>query len=75
MQAPGTLTAAISIQVVLVEGSSSWSTLQINGTDVVLAAGKTNFLPLSSWRDMRIHSAGAEGAQRDFLLNFQVEVM
>ena len=71
---PATLTGTITIQVVPIEGSSTWTTLQVNGTDVTIAAGKTNLFPMSSWRDMRMHSSGAEGGARDFILNFEVEV-
>lgn len=71
---PAAVTNTISIEVVAVEGGSDWTTLQTNGTDVSVTADKTNFIPFGGIRDLRIHSSGAEGADRDFILNFQLSV-
>lgn len=69
ISAPAALTAAITVQVASTVGGVDWVTLQYLGTDFGIAAGKQNILPSSGgFKDMRIHSAGAEGAQRDFLV-------
>lgn len=72
--APATLTGTITVQTVPLEGSTSWTTLQQNGSDVTIAAGKTVPISVGAFRDMRIHSSGAEGGSRDFLLTFQLTV-
>ena|SRR5689334_10349221 len=71
---PAALTGTITIQTVPTEGSSSWVTLQQNGSDITVAAGKMVPISVGAFRDIRIHSSGAEGSQRDFLLTFQLTV-
>ncbi len=66
--APAALTAACTVQVSLDDGVT-WNTLQSNGSDVVVGAGKTIVITHGGWDQMRIHSAGAEGAQRNFQVN------
>jgi hypothetical protein len=44
------------------------------GVDVVIAAGKTVRIGLPGCSDLRIISAGAEGAQRDFICSIQEEL-
>lgn len=75
IQAPSALTGAVTIQVVGTEGSSSWVTLQSPaGTDIPIAASKAVIVNAGAFRDLRLHSASAEGAQRDFVLTFQLTV-
>lgn len=71
---PAALTGTVTIQVVPTEGSSSWVTLQSNGSDIALTASKLVVVDAGAFRDLRIHSSGAEAAQRDFDLTFQVSV-
>lgn len=71
---PAALTNAITVQVVPTEGDTSGKTLQTSaGTDLTLAAGKAVVVPASAFKDMRIHSAGAEAGQRDFDVVIQVD--
>lgn len=69
---PAALTAACTIQVDPQYGSGRWKTLQENGADIALAAGKAVDIFGVAAEDIRIHSAGAEGAQRDFDLVLQI---
>lgn len=71
---PAALTGVCVIQVVPLEGLTTWQNLQANGTDVALAAVKATFVPMAGFSDMRIHSASAEGAARTFNLVIQIEV-
>lgn len=71
---PSALTGTITVQVVPTEGSTSWVTLQANGSDITIAANKAVPVDTGAFRDIRIHSSGAEAADRDFLLNFQLAV-
>lgn len=69
---PAALTGACTIQVSPKYASGIWATLQVNGADVAIAAGKSVSVPTGAYEDIRIHSAGAEAAQRDFQVVFQV---
>lgn len=71
--APAALTGACTVQIRPVEGGA-WSTVQEGGADVTLAAGKTTTLLGVAAKDLRIHSAGAEGADRDFYVNIQEDI-
>ena len=70
--APAALTGACTVQVSPKYGSGVWATVQQNGADVAVGAGKSVIIPSGAWEDLRIHSAGAEAAQRDFQVVFQV---
>jgi hypothetical protein len=72
--APAALTGVCTVQVSPKYGSGIWSTLQLAGADVAVAAGKTVNIPSGAFEDMRIHSAGVEAAQRDFLVVFQINL-
>lgn len=78
--APAALTGVISIQVAPIDtpgaAPNDLKTLQWQpGTDVAIAAGKAVNIPLTAgFRSFRIHSASAEGAQRDFPVTFQLDV-
>lgn len=67
---PAVLTGACTLQYSPVENPAAgdWKTVQINGADVVLAAGKAVSFHGVAAKDLRIHSAGAEAAQRDFVI-------
>ena len=73
---PAALTAAVTMEVVATEGdSSNTRTLQQStGTDVPFAAGKAVQINAGAFKDFRFHSAGAEAAQRDFDIVFQLTV-
>lgn len=71
---PASLTGTVTVEAVGADGGSTWTTFQINGTDVTLAADKTDLFPMGGIRDIRLHSSSAEGADRDFLMTFQVEL-
>src|SRR6266581_3726556 len=73
--APAALTAAVTVQVAPVANpqAADWKTLQLTGTgapsDITIAAGKAVAISLSAgYRAFRLHSAGAEAAQRDFIV-------
>lgn len=70
--APAALTAACTVQTVPVEGSTTWTSAAVGGTAYALAAGQTTKVPITSFADMRIHSAGSEGAERLFIINAQL---
>lgn len=72
---PAALTGVCTVQVSPQYKSGNWRTLQEGGADLALAAGKFVRLPLElGIEDIRIHSAGAEGAQRDFVLSLQIDM-
>jgi hypothetical protein len=70
--APATVTGTITIQVKPNPAAADWTTLQSAGADVTIAAGKAVTLSSIPFGDMRIHSSGAEGAERVFTLLFQI---
>jgi len=73
--APAALTGVVTIEISPSYGGAlGWSTLQANGADVTVPAGKAISVPIGAFGDIRLKSAGAEGAARDFQLVFQ-EVM
>lgn len=72
--APAALTAAVTVQV-LPRGDSTWRTLQQNGADVAVAVGKAVQINSGGWDDLRLHSAGAEGAARDFLIDASIDTL
>lgn len=72
--APAALTAAVTVQGTNTVGGSDWSTMQDRGADVAVGAGKLAACDFEGIKDIRIHSAGAEAAQRDFIVTVQVEL-
>lgn len=72
--APAALTAACTVQVRSQYGTGAWLTLQENGADVAVAAGKAVDVFGVAAEDLRVHSAGAEGAQRDFVVSFKIDM-
>jgi hypothetical protein len=64
--APAALTAAVTVQISDVSGGT-FRTLTTGGADVAIAAGKAVVVTdLPATGVLRLHSAGAEAAQRDF---------
>lgn len=74
LYAPAALTAAVTVQVSSKFGSAVWRTLQESGVDVAVPAGKAVDVFGAGIEDIRFHSAGAEGAQRDFDVVFLIEM-
>lgn len=72
--APAALTGVVTVQVAPKYGDvvGNFKPLQEAGADITLVAGKVTNVKLASIGDIRIHSAGAEAAQRDFSLVFQI---
>lgn len=63
---PAALTAAVTLQVSL-DGGSTFEDFCVNGaTPLALAAGKATMIPEIVGCMIKFHSAGVEGAQRDF---------
>lgn len=73
IKAPAALTNACTVQVASSIGGADWVTLQNDSVDFALTAAKENTSDTAGWKDIRIHSAGAEGAARDFLLSVVLE--
>ena len=69
IQAPAILTASqVSIQVAVSSGASAaFVNYQSGGADIVLAAGKGLTMTPIPYRQLRIISSSAEGADRLFL--------
>lgn len=73
--APAALTGVVTLQVRHTEASGTPQTLQTSGSaDITIAATKAVPVNVGAFRDLRIHSAAAEAAQRDFDIIFQVTV-
>ena len=70
---PATLTGTVSPQIEQVEGGSNWTIQQINGTDVTLTVSRSDLFPLGPFKDFRMHSTTSEGADRAFIVSFQLE--
>lgn len=73
IQAPAALTAVVTLQSRAVAGGT-WSAVQEGGADVTIAAGKTRTLLGLQAADLRLVSAGAEGADRDFFVTIQESI-
>jgi len=70
--APATLTGTVTIEV-LPYGDATWRTLQSGGADVTIAATKAVVISPPAFADLRLHSSGAEGADRDFFVDSQID--
>lgn len=68
--APAVLTGVVTLQYSPVDSPAAgdWKTVQVNGADVTIAAGKAVSIHGVSARDLRLVSAGVEAAQRDFVI-------
>lgn len=71
---PAALTAACTVQTVPVAGSTTWNAIIVEGATPALAAVTTVSIEVPAFADLRIHSAGAEGAARAFILVAQLEM-
>lgn len=72
--APAALTATCTVMTVPTEGSTTWTTAAVNGgTTYALAAAQTTVIPISAFADLKIHSAGSEGAERSFIIWAQLD--
>jgi len=73
--APSALTGTVSVQVSPIEepDSADWRTASVAGTPVTIAAGAAEVVPVVAARDLRIHSSGAEGADRSFIVLAQYD--
>ena len=71
---PAAETGTCSPQVVSTEGGSTWTVVQVNGNAITVPAATTQIFPVGGFRDLRMHSSGAEGADRAFVVNFQLNL-
>lgn len=69
---PAALTGTVTVQVQNA-GDATWRTLQSGGADVAIAATKAIVISPTVFADLRLHSSGAEGAQRDFVIDSQID--
>jgi hypothetical protein len=77
IKAPAALTGVCTVQVAQTcpSADADFQNYQdTSGVDVTIAAGKTVRIGLPGCSDLRIISAGAEGAQRDFICSIQEEM-
>ena len=72
VQAPDTLTGTVT--VLTSADGVAFATLQQNGTDVEIPAGKTTVLPPFTAHDMMLVSDAAEAADRDFFVTIQEDM-
>ena len=74
---PAAATGTLSLQISPVYGAAAgdWKTAQSAGADVALTAAKAVSVPELTFMDLRFHSSGSEGAQRDFVVEFQEKVI
>lgn len=68
IQGPSALTAAVTVEVAQQYPGTSWAKLQRGGSDVAVTATDTTEIDRPVFRDLRLVSAGAEGAERTFQL-------
>lgn len=67
--APAALTGVVTIEICNVSGGT-FRTLTAGGSDVAIAAGKAVIVTdLPGTGVLRLHSSGAEAAQRDFAVS------
>lgn len=74
ISAPAALTGAVTVQVSPAYGSGNWKTLRQDGADVAVAAGAAVTINEVAFEDIRLHSAGAEAAARDFDIVCQINM-
>ena len=72
--APATLTGTITLEVEASSTGTSFVTQQSGGSDVTIPAGKATPLSPIGFRQMRVTSNAAEGAERVFRLTKQIQV-
>lgn len=72
---PAALTGTVTMQIRSLEATGTPVTLQVvPGTDTAFAAAKGVVVNAGAFRDFRIRSSAAEGAQRDFEVVCQVTI-
>lgn len=73
IQGPAALTGVVTVQVAQVSPAADgdFVALQSGGADVTIPAAKATNLPVFTAKDLRLVSAGAEGAARTFLVTLQ----
>lgn len=67
--APGTLTGTINVQVS--PDNSNWFDLKSAGSSITIAASAAVIITTGGFRYLRLHSNGAEGADRTFKASMQ----
>lgn len=74
--APAALTGTVTMQIAPLESPSAgdWKTAYLGGADVTIPAGKAVVVPVVAFKNMRLVSSGAEGADRNFEVFAQVDV-
>ena len=74
---PAALTAAVTVEVAANEqpvGGDQRTLQLVPGTDVTVPALKAVKVEAGGIMSIRVHSAGAEGAQRDFIITAQMDM-
>lgn len=71
---PSALTGTITVEVEMTDTGTSFATLQSGGTDITIAAGKATILTPLPYKQIRMHSNAAEGADRTFLVSRVIPV-
>lgn len=69
---PAALTNTCTVEVEPSSSGTNFVVLQSGGTDVTLPAGKATIFSPSPWKQMRVTSGGAEGADRVFAVTRQI---
>lgn len=74
--APDTLTAAVLVQISSVKapGVGDWRSLYVGGSTIAIPAGGAIVVPIAAFKALRVLSAGAEGAARDFIVMGQYDI-
>lgn len=72
---PSALTAAVTVEVAQEYPGTSWTKLQRAGADVPVTAVDTTEIDRPAFRDLRLVSAGAEGAERSFGIMAKIALM
>lgn len=75
IHAPSALTGTVTVQVEPTDAGTTWRDLTaVDGTgDVTIPAGNTVVVRQIGFRQIRLSSSGAEGAERTFNVTKQVE--
>jgi LysM repeat protein len=76
IKAPAALTGVVTVQVAMTTPAvdADFGNYNDGVSDITIAAGKTIKIPNPSCTDLRLISAGAEGAQRDFVVSVQEDM-
>lgn len=74
IKGPAALTGAVTVEVAQEYPGTSWTKLQRAGSDVAIGAADTVDIENPMFRDLRLVSAGTEGAERVFGLMAKLHV-